>query len=171
MMLTGSTRAAIFQLEILQQRIFACNNVALLAVQQCHLVQCRSRKFRFLWKWSINASVSNQFLSAENIFLHVRFRFSAYSLSYMFVSVCEYKLWSTTAAAVEKEMKFVHKKQTNPLAQLNLMLSILFITTLPWCASTISSSSLVHQVKFYWHHIERNGVNTHTHQIGLSVQC
>lgn len=39
------------------------------------------------------------------------------------------------------------------------MLSILFITTLPCCAS-----SLVHQVKFYWHHIERNGVDAHTNQ-------
>lgn len=83
-----------------------------------------------------------------------------------FICLCVFVFFlriMTTTAAAEKRLKFVHKKQTNPLVQLNLMPFISFITMLFCCASLWSSSSLVHQVKFYWHHIERIGVDT---QIG-----
>lgn len=133
------------------------------------MVQWKSQKFRFLWKlrlnicffWLFDASVRNQFMSANNTFFHVGFWFSAYSLN-LYVCVFFLRIMTTTAAA-EKRLKFVHKKQTNPLVQLNLMPFISFITMLFCCASLWSSSSLVHQVKFYWHHIERIGVDT---QIG-----
>lgn len=102
---------------------------------------------------SFYASVSNQFLSAINTFLHVSFwlvSFSVCSLNYVFVVFPPQIVIdnNNNNKISRKTSDICAQKQTNLLVQLNLMFFIFFLLK---CCCASSLSSLVHQVKFYWH--------------------